>query len=149
MKKMKTVIAITVCAVTAVILAVMSIPLINNFQAYKVKKELSDIPLPEQTQIVESISRAGKLSGNGNGMQYFGAILIRSDLSLEELKAYYSGYSKNERNGPFVEKQDSQKIDAVDAQTEFATCIDSQDCYIVYLWGDNDSAILDLDIRGH
>ena len=46
--------------------------------------------------MIESISRAGKLTGNGNGMQYFGAILIRSDLSLEELDAYYSRYRSNE-----------------------------------------------------
>ena len=49
------------------------------------EKELCETPLPEKTELIESISRAGKLTGNGNGMQYFGAILIRSDLSLEEL----------------------------------------------------------------
>ena len=64
---------------------VISIPLINNHTAYKVEKELCETPLPEKTELIESISRAGKLTGNGNGMQYFGAILIRSDLSLEEL----------------------------------------------------------------
>ena len=29
-------------------------------------------------------------------MQYFGAILIKSELSLEELDAYYSDYRRNE-----------------------------------------------------
>lgn len=38
--------------------------------------------------MIESLSQAGKLTGNGNGMQYFGAILIRSELSLEELETY-------------------------------------------------------------
>ena len=68
---------------------VISIPLINNHTAYKVEKKLCETPLPEKTELIESISRAGKLTGNGNGMQYFGAILIRSDLSLEELDASY------------------------------------------------------------
>ena len=35
--------------------------------------------------LIESLSEAGRLTGNGNGLQYFGAVLIRSELSLEEL----------------------------------------------------------------
>ena len=93
MKKLK-----LVGMLTAVVLigGVIAIPLINNHTAYKVEKKLCETPLPEKTELIESISRAGKLTGNGNGMQYFGAILIRSDLSLEELDAYYSGYRSNE-----------------------------------------------------
>lgn len=63
----------------------LSIPLINNLIAYKVENALCEIPLPEKTELIESLSQAGNLTGNGNGMQYFGAILIRSELSLEEL----------------------------------------------------------------
>ena len=93
MKKLK---LVGILAAVVLIGGVISIPLINNHTAYKVEKELCETPLPEKTELIESISRAGKLTGNGNGMQYFGAILIRSDLSLEELDAYYSGYRSNE-----------------------------------------------------
>ena len=82
MKKLK---LVGILAAVVLIGGVISIPLINNHTAYKVEKELCETPLPEKTELIESISRAGKLTGNGNGMQYFGAILIRSDLSLEEL----------------------------------------------------------------
>lgn len=51
---------------------VISIPLINNHSAHKVEKTLCETPLPEKTELIESLSRAGKLTGNGNGMQYFG-----------------------------------------------------------------------------
>ena len=87
MKKLK---LVGILAAVVLIGGVISIPLINNHTAYKVEKKLCETPLPEKTELIESISRAGKLTGNGNGMQYFGAILIRSDLSLEELDAYYS-----------------------------------------------------------
>ena len=80
MKKLK---LVGILAAVVLIGSVISIPLINNHTAYKVEKALCEIPLPEETELIESLSQAGKLTGNGNGMQYFGAILIRSDLSLE------------------------------------------------------------------
>ena len=77
-----------ILAAAILIGGVISLPLINNHTAYKVEKALCEIPLPEETELIESLSQAGKLTGNGNGMQYFGAILIRSELSLEELETY-------------------------------------------------------------
>ena len=85
MKKLK---IVGILAAAILISGVISIPLINNHAAYKVEKALCEIPLPEETELIESLSQAGKLTGNGNGMQYFGAILIRSELSLEELETY-------------------------------------------------------------
>ena len=92
---------------------VISVPLINNYTAYKVEKALCEIPLPEETELIESLSQAGKLTGNGNGMQYFGAILIRSELSLEELETYYSDYRSNEWEY-LVEIQEGQFIEVIE-----------------------------------
>ena len=97
------------------------------------EKELCETPLPEKTELIESISRAGKLTGNGNGMQYFGAILIRSDLSLEELDAYYSGYRSNEWEC-LVETQEGQSIEVIDHETlQFSEEIEDSGYYIVNL----------------
>lgn len=82
MKKLKLVGILVAVVLTG---GVISIPLINNHTAYEVEKALCEIPLPEETEWIESLLQTGKLMGNGNGMQYFGAILIRSELSLEEL----------------------------------------------------------------
>ena len=113
MKKLK-----LVGILTAVVLigGVISIPLINNHTAYKVEKELCETPLPEKTELIESISRAGKLTGNGNGMQYFGAILIQSELSLKELDDYYSDYRSNEWEY-LVKIQEGQSIEGIDHGT--------------------------------
>lgn len=93
MKKLK---LVGMLAAVVLIGGVISISFINNNIAYKVEKELCETPLPEKTELIESISRAGKLTGNGNGMQYFGAILIQSELSLKELDDYYSDHRSNE-----------------------------------------------------
>ena len=136
-------------AAVVLIGGVISISFINNNIAYKVEKELCETPLPEKTELIESISRAGKLTGNGNGMQYFGAILIRSDLSLEELYAYYSGYRSNEWEC-LVETQEGQSIEVIDHETlQFSEEIKDSGYYILYSWGSGKSLLEELDIRGH
>ena len=123
MKKLK---LVGILAAVVLIGGVISIPLINNHTAYKVEKKLCETPLPEKTELIESILRAGKLTGNENGMQYFGAILIRSDLSLEELDAYYSGYRSNEWEY-LVDIQEGQEIEVVDHSTfQFGGQIESK-----------------------
>ena len=146
MKKLK---AVRILAVVVLIVGSLSIPLINNHIAYKVEKALCEIPLPEETELIESLSQAGKLTGNGNGMQYFGAILIKSELSLEELDAYYSGYRSNEWEC-LVETQEGQNIEVIDHVTlQFTEEIKGNGYYIVYSWGSGKSLLEELDIRGH
>ena len=146
MKKLK-----LVGTLVAVVLigGVISISFINNNIAYKVEKALCETPLPEKTELIESISRAGKLTGNGNGMQYFGAILIQSELSLKELDDYYSDYRSNEWEY-LVKIQEGQSIEGIDHGTlQFAEEIKDRGYYIVYSWGSGNSLLDELDIRGH
>ena len=146
MKKIK---LVGILAAAVLIGSVISIPLINNHTAYKVEKTLCEIPLPEETELIESLSQAGKLTGNGNGMQYFGAILIRSDLSLEELDAYYSDYRSNEWEY-LVETQERQPIEVIDHGTlQFREEIKDSGYYIVYSWGSGNSLLEESNIRGH
>ena len=146
MKKLK---LVGILAAVVLIGGVISIPLINNHTAYKVEKELCETPLPEKTELIESISRAGKLTGNGNGMQYFGAMLIKSDLPIEELEKYYSGYRNNDWEY-LVDIQEGQEIEVVDHGTlQFTKQIDGKGYYIVYSWGDGNSLLSEIDIRGH
>ena len=59
MKKLK---LVGILAAVVLIGGVISIPLINNHTAYKVEKKLCETPLPEKTELIESILRAGKLT---------------------------------------------------------------------------------------
>ena len=146
MKKLK---IVGILAAAILIGESLSIPLINNHTAYKVEKALCEIPLPEETELIESLSQAGKLTGNGNGMQYFGAILIKSELSLEELDAYYSDYRRNEWEY-LVEIQEGPSIDVIEhGELQFSEEIKGSGYYIVYSWGSGDSLLQELDIRGH
>ena len=126
---------------------VVSVPLVNDLSAKRVEKQLREIPLPHNTEIVEAMSMAGKLVGNGNGMQYFGAVLIRSEQTLEELFVYY--FQKNP--AIVVKEQKTQKIEWVEHENlSFHTNItDEEDYYIVYLFGSGIAPFSQLDIRGH
>ena len=125
----------------------VSVPLVNDFSAKNVENSLVEIALPENTQMVESVSKAGKLVGNGNGMQYFGAMLIKSEQTLEELAAYYADVNAE----IVVRVQTAQAIECLEhAQLSFATQItDAENYYIVYLFGEGLAPFSQLDIRGH
>ncbi len=146
MKKLK---LVGILAAVVLIGGVISIPFVNDHIAYKVEMALCEIPLQEETELIESLSQAGKLTGNGNGMQYFGAILIQSDLSLEELDAYYSDYRSNEWEY-IVKTQEGQSIEVIDhGVLQFTEKIKDNGYYIVYSWGSGNSLLEELDIRGH
>lgn len=137
----------------AVILLLFSVvvPFVNNAIALGVERDLKAIPLPPDTELIESTSKAGKLVGNGNGMQYFGAILIKSELSEEELHEYYSAY----RTGLFdclIEPQTEANICVVDRDISFRHEDYGDGYYMVYTWGSAPDWLqdwLDTDIRGH
>ena len=152
--KMRLVIRATMIAVAVLMLVIaLAIPVANNAVALGVENELKQIPLPEQTELVESTSVAGKLIGNGNGMQYFGAILIKSDLSIDQLNAHYAAYREN----PFdcmIEQQTSSRIEAggMNGSLSFRAEPEASGYYVVYSWGDAPDwlwDILNLDLRGH
>ena len=147
MKKSKKILLIILLIL--IFLLIIFIPITNNLIANGIESEIKNIPLPQDTKIIDSISIAGKLTGNGNGMQYFGAILIKSDLDLIELENYYKNYREDEWS-LIIKKQNTAKIDVIEhGEYSFDTKESLDNCYIVYSWEDSKMGILSLDIRGH
>lgn len=71
--KLKRILGIIVGGFILALLGIMiSIPLVNDHVAKKTAKVIEKIELPEHTEYMESFWKAGKLVGNGNGMQYLG-----------------------------------------------------------------------------
>lgn len=150
MKKFKIICGVTVSVLIVAILGFMiSIPIVNDDIANKTAKSIKEIELPNNTQYIETFSEADKLIGNGNGMQYIGGILIKSELSLQDLQLYYSQYAKNDWEC-IVEKQTDKNISFIEHGTvSFNSDINGDTYYVVYSWGDNDSIYSELDLRGH
>ncbi|MBD5467473.1 MAG: hypothetical protein HDR21_04880 [Lachnospiraceae bacterium] len=145
----KVVINIVVTVVLICFSFLIAAPIVNDHMAKKTAKELADLPLPNNTELIESVYKAGKLVGNGNGMQYFGAILIKSELSLEELQEYYSEFADSEWQC-IVENQIDTEIRILEhTRLTFETDIEGDHYYIVYSWGENHTIYHELDLRGH
>ena len=108
-------ISLLVLIILAPILLYAGITLTNDSIARRVEDELTAYPLPRETELVGSVSAAGHLVGNGNGMQYMGAVLVVSSLTEEELTAYYS------ESFDFVEvrEQTSAKIESLNGKYNF------------------------------
>ena len=150
MNALKRVGVITLSVFAACLLALLLLcPAVNDMSAKEVMNELCRIPLPEGTRRLDQTSQAGKLVGNGNGMQFFGAILIESSLSLEELDEYYSRYRDDEWSCT-VDRQAGPEIQIIEHGTlAFAQDPGSSNCYIVYSWGDGIEPFSFFDLRGH
>ena len=128
---------------------IMSIPIVNDYCAYMVEKKLCAAPLPENTQLIDSVSKAGKLTGNGNGMQYLGAILIQSELTMEQLDSYYLHYRENEWEY-LVTVQTDRDLSFIELDhLRFSQEVTADGYYIVYSWGKGLELFEMLDIRGH
>ena len=124
-------------------------PMVNDRRAKETADKLADLPLPDKTEYIEQVYKAGKLVGNGNGMQYFGAILIKSELSSDELQEYYLKFSANDGEC-VVEPQVSAEIRTIEhAELRFSTDIQGSQYYMVYSWGDNPTIFHNFDLRGH
>lgn len=82
-------------------------------------------------------------------MQFLGIILLKSDLSLEEINTHYTSY-KNDNWDYFVALQKTQEIDIVEhGKFSFGTDISNGTYYVVYSWGKGISPFRDFDLRGN
>ena len=135
-------------------LLLVSTPIINNTIASNIEKTLVKTPLPDNTELCDSLYVAGKIKGNGNGMQFFGAILIKSSLSIDELDNYYAKYHYDEFSYIVAVQSDAEISKRVGAHKRitfpYLKNVDKYDnYYVVYTWGRSNYIFSDLDLRGH
>ena len=131
--------------------AALAVPIANNAIAYGMEKELLALPLPEGATVVSSVSVAGKLIGNGNGMQYFAAVLLESDRPLAELQEHFAAYAEKNDRPYLVVRQEGERIAAVENQT-LTFRKTAENGYVLYFYDNSRRPMqgwLDLDLRGH
>jgi len=150
--------------ISVIMLIVILLPIVlyvaifitNNCIADGIEKNLVKYKLPSDTVLVDSVSVAGKLTGSGNGMQYMGAILVKSELSEEELHEHYS----DEFNYIEISRQNAENIrnpssdcyifgyfSDMDVNSYYSiTCWDSK---VYEKFGGFIVKLLDFDLRGH
>lgn len=121
---------------------------INNWTAIGYAQDVRKLPLPEDTEVLDSQWAAQRFAPAGNGIQYRGAILIRSSLSLEELAAHYEQVSED--TSAAIGVSPAARIDR--RMLPFADRFDlaQPDLYVVIKYGTpSPGSFLELDLRGH
>lgn len=115
------------------------------------------MPFAAEYTIIESTSVAGKMLGNGNGMQWFGILLVKSNLDEKQLSEWY--YRE-------MEIGDGDELSVTEQETRyvfefgnvlFAKEEDFDGCYQIRLCGNlavgtETSVVISLlnsDLRGH
>lgn len=112
-------------------------PIINDIRLSRFSKQLNNLSLPNDTECIEMEKACGKLNGNGNGMDYFTCMLIKSDLSLNDLNEFY-------RNQKFKPAKLFSKNDIEIDITRSTECklesdyIENQDIYFDSLKNESD-----------
>lgn len=140
---------IVLVVVVAVFIGVpISIQIVNDASARHIETQLLDLPLPEGAERTASMAQAGKLDGNGNGMQYLGAILIRSDENVVELKDFYSAQA--DATGLWLSATPAEDFNGYHGADGFLAHSGESGTFIVSAWGNGPGEFFEvLDIRGH
>jgi hypothetical protein len=135
----------------AVLIAVpVSIPIVNDVAASDVERRLLDLPVPEGAERIDSMAQAGRIVGNGNGMQYVGALLIRSGDSEAALQRFYSAQERAAELSITVTPADDLEREGFHGARGFLAHSGERGTFVVHAWGEAPGQIFeDLDLRGH
>ena len=131
---------------------------VNDHIAKRMERQLLECPLPPNSEIIDSASIAGKLQGNGNGMQWFGIILIKSEMDEVELSKWYNSSVNIEGTDDeiYVIKQETPKIFEY-GNYRFKNYSGEDHCYQIRLFRNISvgfeasiwEELLNYDLRGH
>lgn len=99
--------AVAVLAVIGVSVAFYSASIKNESNLNALMDRFADIVSEQEgVEIVESQSIYGKLNGNGNGINYFGAVLVKRS-SVSDIDALITRLGRDFESAGYLEQKDS------------------------------------------
>ncbi len=143
-----------IMVVLAVVLLVMglAVPIANNAVAMGIAREMEALELPADTAVVDKTSLSGRLTNAVGSVQYFAALLVKSECPIEELRAHYAQYNTDLIATYRVEPQNGQEITVLDdIDLSFREAVGKEGYYILYTVRTGGNSLqwwLDMDVRG-
>lgn len=130
----------------------------NSFVLIKFSSQLFEMDLPEDIYVIEKCKLRGKLNGNGNGMDFFACILVKTERSQKELHNYlenqeFTPAKKHEMVETEVIKLQSNRLETKYVEhgeivfESIKSEADFDDYYVLIIYDGGYSA--DFDISGH
>lgn len=145
-KYLKRALVLTLCYNILKVVCVIGVlvPLHNSYIANEIEDSLLETPLPENTVFIESINATGKLTGSDSDINFFGGMLIKSELTEDELNEYYSEM-REDHNDYLIESQDTAEISVIEngdySFEHLENAVDFENYYLVYSWGSDESVL--------
>ncbi|MBO7162412.1 MAG: hypothetical protein J6W15_06300 [Clostridia bacterium] len=152
--KRKTALIIVLCSLLAAVLIISSALFTflnwNNFILKGFEADFEKAVQAEGFEILETKSVCGKLNGNGNGINYFSAVLIKAD--EDEVKALVEAL-ETEFEGAKYYLQEDGKIATIHnehGRLEYETALENgKTYYTVYVFDSKIAGSNPLDPKGH
>lgn len=152
--KRKTALIIILCSMLAAVFiissALFSFLNWNNFILKGFEADFEKAVKAEGFEILETKSVCGKLNGNGNGINYFSAVLIKADVN--EVKALVQGLETEFEVAEYY-LQENGKIATIHnehGRLEYETALNENETYYtVYVFESGIKGSNPLDPKGH
>lgn len=144
-----------VCFIIGLVVLAMNY---NSYVLIKFSSQLFEMDLPEGVHVIEKYKVKGKLNGNGNGMDFFACILVKTERSQEELRDYLNNQKFIPAKNHEIVETEVVKLQSIQLKTkyveheeiEFETLqneVNFNDYYVLSIYDGGYSA--DFDISGH
>jgi hypothetical protein len=142
--------SIVLGVIAAVIIAVpVSMPIVNDGAAIDVESRLMDLPVPAGEDRIDSMAQAGRIVGNGNGIQYVGALLIQSEDSVGEPQGFYIAQAREADLSIAVTPADDLEREGFHGGREFLAHPGEHGTFVVHAWGEAPGRMFEaFDLRG-
>ena len=152
--KRKTELIIVLCSLLAAVLIISSALFTflnwNNFILKGFEADFEKAVKAEGFEILETKSVCGKLNGNGNGINYFSAVLIKADEN--EVKALVQGLETEFEVAKYYLQEDIEiaTIHNEHGRLEYETALNENETYYtVYVFESGIKGSNLLDPKGH
>ena len=152
--KRKTALIIILCSMLAAVFiisfALFSFINWNNFILKDFEADFEKAVKAEGFEILETKSVCGKLNGNGNGINYFSAVLIKADEN--EVKALVQGLETEFEIAKYYLQEDGKiaTIHNEHGRLEYETALNENETYYtVYVFESGIKGSNLLDPKGH
>lgn len=133
--------------------AIAFVPIGNNVILNKHTNELEHFKLNADYEVLAKDSECGKLEGNGNGMQYFSALLIHSNKDLVWKNSDWEGVFlidvKDTSFVNFINEYDF-RVDCINIKKKLKEVKDKENYYVLYSFYNAPlDSIWNNDFRAH
>lgn len=113
--------------------------ILNDAKARQIEKNLSDMALPTDMELVEVSSYVGNTSGTGNHIEIWAGILIRTDLDEDTVRGRFDGFTV------LAVPNDLKYLDYI----QFQSLNENDTANGYYVIGKYYDAFTQMDLRGH